>query len=96
MILYTSGSTGLPKGVPLTHAGALWTASTACARRPTSARQRLLVAAPFFHMNALWVSCVVALPGRASVVLLPRFSAARLHRRHRAPPLHVAHRGARP
>ena len=25
MILYTSGSSGRPKGVPLTHAGALWT-----------------------------------------------------------------------
>jgi acyl-CoA synthetase (AMP-forming)/AMP-acid ligase II len=39
------------------------------------ARHRLLVAAPLYHMNALWVSCVVAFPGRASVVLLPRFEA---------------------
>ena len=34
-----------------------------------------LVTAPLYRMNALWVSCVVAFPGRASVVLLPRFSA---------------------
>ena len=75
MILYTSGSSGLPKGVPLTHAGALWTAERRLRSAPDLDRQRLLVAAPLYHMNALWVSCVVAFPGRASVVLLPRFSA---------------------
>jgi acyl-CoA synthetase (AMP-forming)/AMP-acid ligase II len=75
MILYTSGSSGMPKGVPLTHAGALWVTEHRLRATPDMERHRLLVAAPFYHMNALWVSCVVALPGGASVVLLPRFEA---------------------
>jgi long-chain acyl-CoA synthetase len=75
MILYTSGSSGLPKGVPLTHAGAVWTAEHRLRATPDLSGERLLVAAPLYHMNALWITCVVAFPGRASVVMLPRFSA---------------------
>lgn len=74
MILYTSGSTGVPKGVPLTHHGQLWAIEHRLGTTPGMDRQRLLVAAPFFHMNALCVTAF-ALAGGASVVLLPRFSA---------------------
>jgi acyl-CoA synthetase (AMP-forming)/AMP-acid ligase II len=74
MILYTSGSTGVPKGVPLTHHGQLWAIEHRLAGTPGVERHRLLVAAPFFHMNALCVTAF-ALCGGASVALLPRFSA---------------------
>jgi acyl-CoA synthetase (AMP-forming)/AMP-acid ligase II len=73
MILYTSGSTGQPKGVPLTHAGVVWGIDYRLSVVPDAAQHRLLVAAPLFHMNGLFVSAF-ALAGRASVVLLPQFS----------------------
>ena len=75
MILYTSGSTGTPKGVPLTHAGAAWAGEHRRRATPGLEQHRLLVAAPLYHMNALWLCCTFALPGGACVVLLPRFSA---------------------
>ena len=54
MVLYTSGSSGLPEGVPLTHAGAFWTAENRLRAARDIESQRLLVAAPLYHMNALW------------------------------------------
>jgi long-chain acyl-CoA synthetase len=73
MVLYTSGSSGRPKGVPLSHDGQLW-----AVRRRTSAGsfagERLLIAAPLFHMNGLGTA-KFALAAGASLVLLPRFEA---------------------
>jgi acyl-CoA synthetase (AMP-forming)/AMP-acid ligase II len=74
LILYTSGSTGRPKGVPLTHAGALWALDSRTRGREDWRRHRLLVAAPYYHMNGLYVSAF-ALAAHASVVLLPQFQA---------------------
>jgi acyl-CoA synthetase (AMP-forming)/AMP-acid ligase II len=75
MVLYTSGSTGRPKGVPLSHDGQLWAVRTRVGAGDQR-RQRMLVAAPLFHMNALGIAKFVCAAG-ASMVLLPQFNAQR-------------------
>ena len=74
MILYTSGSTGRPKGVQLSHAGQIWTLQARFRARSSFENERIIVAAPLFHMNALG-SCKFALAAGASLVLLPQFEA---------------------
>ena len=76
MILYTSGSSGPPKGVPLTHRGHRWVIEKR--RRPgvDYRAERILVAAPLYHMNALALAQLSLATG-STIVLMPRFDAAR-------------------
>ncbi|MDP6706559.1 MAG: class I adenylate-forming enzyme family protein [Alphaproteobacteria bacterium] len=74
MFLYTSGSTGVPKGVPLSHAGQLWVIAARAQVDPDYSRHRFLVAAPLYHMNALIFTKLV-MASHASMVLLPEFRA---------------------
>ncbi|MGQ4273804.1 class I adenylate-forming enzyme family protein [Terrihabitans sp. B22-R8] len=70
-ILYTSGSTGTPKGVPLSHSGQHWAVVEGAKIIRDPGSFRVMVAAPLFHMNALFNikrsfftgACVVLLPG---------------------------------
>jgi acyl-CoA synthetase (AMP-forming)/AMP-acid ligase II len=71
-ILYTSGSTGVPKGVPLTHAGMLWALEGAT--RSGLEDERQIVAQPLFHMNGLVVVKSVLRNG-SSIVVMPTFDA---------------------
>ncbi len=73
MVLYTSGSTGRPKGVALSHAGQLWALRTRRAALVEPQRERVLVAAPLYHMNALFAAKSAVFVG-ATLVLLPRFT----------------------
>lgn len=73
LTLYTSGSTGGPKGVLLSHASHLWVVRTRMADDDLRA-ERMLVAAPLYHMNAL-ANVLLACGSGASVVLLPQFQA---------------------
>lgn len=71
MLLYTSGSTGMPKGVRLTHASHRWVVETRLAADELTG-QRVLIAAPFYHMNALALALLTLASG-VTTVLLPQF-----------------------
>jgi acyl-CoA synthetase (AMP-forming)/AMP-acid ligase II len=71
---YTSGSTGRPKGVLLDHAGQAWQIPTLVRARSLTPADRILVAAPLYHKNAL-VWAKVGLAAGSALVLLARFDA---------------------
>lgn len=52
-IMYTSGTTGLPKGVMHSHSTALWSVVTANTTADTRYNDRYLICLPLFHVGAL-------------------------------------------
>ena len=73
LLLYTSGTSARPKGVPLAYQGILGNARLGAAEHGITSADRILSAAPFGHLYALY-SFHLALAAGASTVLLPAFS----------------------
>jgi malonyl-CoA/methylmalonyl-CoA synthetase len=75
-MLYTSGTTGRPKGVPLSHGNLASNAQALVEAWAFGADDVLIHALPLFHVHGLFVALHCALLAGASVRLLPRFEAA--------------------
>jgi malonyl-CoA/methylmalonyl-CoA synthetase len=73
LLVFTSGTTGTPKGVPLSHANLLATSASIEAAWRWTADDRLLLALPLFHVHGLGVGLHGTLLAGASAVILPRF-----------------------
>lgn len=74
-ILYTSGTTGQPKGAVLTHRGYMLNACAFAERTALSSDDVLLCVLPLAHLNAQRSSLLPAALTRARLVLADRFSA---------------------
>jgi len=80
-ILYTSGTTGRPKGAALSHANLAHNAETLRRLWQINGGDVLLHTLPIFHVHGLFVSLHCALLGGAAVIFLRRFDEAQVLRR---------------
>lgn len=86
MLMYTSGTTGLPKGVLLSHANMLSGASAIARSLALTPADRVLSSLPLYHVNGQCIATVSPLVSGGSIVMPHRFSVSqwwRLVARHR-------------
>lgn len=76
LLVYTSGTTGEPKGAMHTKAGLQANAAAAVAAQGFTAATRVLSVLPLFHVGGLCIQTLPALAVGARVSLLPRFEPA--------------------
>ena len=75
LLMYTSGTTGVPKGVMLTQSNLVangWAIST---EHGLTAQDRVLMVLPLYHINAFTVNMLAPLVHGGSIVMTPKFSA---------------------
>jgi malonyl-CoA/methylmalonyl-CoA synthetase len=77
-ILYSSGTTGRPKGAMLTHGNLISNAEALIQTWDFSEKDILLHALPIFHAHGLFVALHCALISGASLLFLPRFDATQV------------------
>ena len=75
LILYTSGTTGRPKGAMLTHRNLLSNARLIADWLRLGPRDRVLTTMPLFHANAIVIGTLVPLVAGGSAIIAERFRA---------------------
>lgn len=76
LLLFTSGSTGVPKGVVLTHGNLLAEADFIRQGHKLTASDIVLCILPFFHINGLVITLVTSLFSGGRAVVPRKFSAS--------------------
>jgi acyl-CoA synthetase (AMP-forming)/AMP-acid ligase II len=76
LLPYSSGTTGLPKGVRLTHANLVTAVRQVRSGLRVGERDTLLAVPPFSHVMGFVVTLAVPLASGATVVTVPRFDPA--------------------
>ena len=76
VLLYTSGTTGTPKGAVLTHGSLLASARAEAQHLALEQHDRFLATMPFTHVGGLTCTLLSALVAGSEVVLTPGFSPA--------------------
>ena len=74
LLVYTSGTTGAPKGVVLTQFNLLIDAQAISQWQAITGNQRLMCVLPIHHVNGIVMTLITPLYVGASTVLNPRFS----------------------
>ncbi|KAH9876095.1 hypothetical protein J1614_003974 [Plenodomus biglobosus] len=76
LVLHTSGTTGRPKAVPLTHRNLLRTMKNIQATYQLTPKDRTMLVMPLFHVHGLLAGFLAPLASGGSVVVPPKFSAS--------------------
>jgi len=77
LLMYTSGTTGVPKGVMLSQANLAANAMAISAEHALGPQDRVLAVLPLYHINAFAVTMLAPLAHGGSLAMPARFSAAR-------------------
>ena len=78
IVMYTSGTTGSPKGATLSHGNVAWNCYNVLVDMDLAADEVTLVTAPMFHVAALNMTCLPTLLKGGRVILEPRFDPERV------------------
>ena len=74
LLMYTSGTTGKPKGALLTHANLLASAHAVASWHRLTARDRVLSSLPLYHINGQVIATIVPFLSGGSIIAPHRFS----------------------
>ncbi len=86
LLMYTSGTTGLPKGVLLSHRNVVAAGRAVAQAHGLASADRVLSALPLYHINGQCIATVAPLVSGGSIVVPRRFSVSQwwmLVERHR-------------
>jgi len=76
MLMYTSGTTGTPKGALLSHGNLLHAGKAVATAHALTAADRVLSSLPLYHVNGQCIATVSPLVSGGSIVMPHRFSAS--------------------